>query len=224
MPTVSTPRSATRSITSRSSGGSNCDLDGQPAGFLHRGGALGDVQRAAVGRPRAAGGERHVDGAVEITRRNRDLGQLAGVFFGDGAPRLEGHTDAAERALVAVAPVGAGLEHGAGQRVEVQQGDLPVGDAVGGGRGRRTAAGTGLGPGDAADRPRRSPSLSSPSRRSSNGERGDARRVGVEGHRVVVDPQHADVRRARRRRPRPSVRTSARSPAACSRSDQIGGV
>ena len=56
MPTVSMPRSATRSITSRSSGGSNCVSTGSPLASFTAAAALGDVQRAAVGGAGAAGG------------------------------------------------------------------------------------------------------------------------------------------------------------------------
>src|SRR5262249_14918272 len=72
-----------------------------------------------------------VDRAVEVTGRYRDLGQLLWSLAGDGPAGRQRQADAAERTLVVVAPVGAVLDDGARHRVEVQQRDVPVGDAVG---------------------------------------------------------------------------------------------
>ena len=108
------------------------DLHREPGGVLDRPPAAGDVARAAVGRGRAAGGEGGVHRAVELLRGDRDLGELLGRLLHDGAARGQRDADPAEAALVGGVPVVAGLDDGAGHRVQVQQRDLPVRDAVGG--------------------------------------------------------------------------------------------
>ena len=106
------------------------DLHRHPAAaLLDRGRALGDVERAAVAAVERAGRERHVDRAVEVARGGAHLRQLGRRLDRD---RLlaAGQLDAAERALLGRVPVDALLHHRRGDRVEVQQRDLPIGNAV----------------------------------------------------------------------------------------------
>ncbi len=115
-------------------------LDRQPARLLDGLPAPRDVARPAVDAARTAGRQGGVDGAVQLAGGDGDLGEHRGGLLDDGAARLERQSDAAELALVVVAPVRAGLHHRAGEGVQVQQRDLLVGDAVRGRAGRRTAA------------------------------------------------------------------------------------
>ena len=109
------------------------DLHRQARGFFHGLTAAGRVQGAFVGAVGGAGGEGDVHRAVELFGGGGHLGELGRALDRHRVARGQRHADPAEPALVVVAPVGAGLEHGAGQRVEVHEGELPVGDAVGGG-------------------------------------------------------------------------------------------
>ena len=106
------------------------DFDGQARRRLHGLPALGHVEGALVAAVGGAGGQGDVHRAVELLGRCSHLGQLGGALHQHGAAGVQRHADPAEVALVLVAPVGAGLQHGAGQRVEVHEGELPVGDAV----------------------------------------------------------------------------------------------
>src|SRR5262249_57427895 len=116
------------------------DLNRQARRLAYRLGAAGDVERALVRRGGGAGGEGGVHRAVEFLGRDRDLGQHLRRLLRDGAAVRKRHPDPAERALVGVPPVGTRLDDRAGQGVQVQQGDLPVGDAVR--RGEVVVAGT----------------------------------------------------------------------------------
>ena len=221
MPTESTPMSPTSSMTSRSRGGSNWISTGSPEAVLDGLAAPGDVAGAAVDAVGAAGRQRGVDGAVELLGGAGDLGQLLGALLDDGASGVQRDPDAAERALVVVAPVGAGLHHRAGERVQVQQADLPVGDAVGGGQVVEPGAALGGGPGEpfAVPEDRRTP------RPRPSGRRGSpaAARV-VRGHRDrdTADPQHPGVRRARRLPAAARAGTSTRRPRGLQVHDQGG--
>ena len=123
------------------------DLHRQARRLLHGLTAAGRVQGALVGAVGGAGGEGDVHRAVELFGRGGHLGELGRALHRHRVARGQRHADPAEAALVVVAPVGAGLEHGAGQRVEVHEGELPVGDAVGGGEAVEAGAvgGGGLG-------------------------------------------------------------------------------
>ena len=129
IPTASTPARWTSSSTRRSSGGSNWTWIGQPAGLLDRRRAAADVHRAAIAAVERAGGQRHVDRVVEVARRGADLRQLRGRLDRDRLLAAR-ELDAAEPALLGRVPVDALLHHRGRDRVEVQQGDLPVRDAV----------------------------------------------------------------------------------------------
>ena len=76
MPTASTP--ARRDLVEHAQvvGRLELDLDRQPAGLLDRGRAAADVERAAVAPVERAGGQRDVDGVVEVARRGAHLGEL----------------------------------------------------------------------------------------------------------------------------------------------------
>src|SRR6185436_12293068 len=91
------------------------------------------VPSAAIHAVRAAGGEGRVHGTVELLRCRCHLSELLWTLLDDRAAGVQRDADATELALVVVAPVGAGLHHGARERVQVQKADLPVGDPVGGG-------------------------------------------------------------------------------------------
>ena len=123
-------RACTSSSTRSSSGGSNCTCTGIPPALLDRGRALRDVQRAAVAPVQRPGGERHVDRAIQVARGGAHLGELGRRLDRDRLLAAR-QLDAAERALLRRVPVDALLDDGRGDRVEVQQRDLPVRHAVG---------------------------------------------------------------------------------------------
>ena len=190
------PMSATRSMTSRSDGGSNCTCTGSPAASLTAAPHAADVQGAPVRGRGAAGGQRRVHRTVEVTRGDRDLGEHRRRLLGDRAARGQRDPDAAERALVAVAPVGAGLQDGAGHGVQVQQRDLPVGDAVG---GRQVVVlrdvGASVGARPAGPARRRRPSRRRPRARRRYGELCDVGRAGRNRRRHALDVEHPGVGR-----------------------------
>ena len=105
------------------------DLDREPARLLDRVRAARDVDRAAVAPVQRARGQRDVDGVVVVARRRAHLGQHR--------RRLDRHRllaarelDPAEPALLRRVPVDALLHDRGRDRVQVQQRDLPVRDAV----------------------------------------------------------------------------------------------
>src|SRR5829696_8872216 len=102
----------------------------QTGRLLDRMSASGDVPGAAVDPVGAPRRQCRVDGAVELLGCRGHLGQLLRALLDDGSTRVQGDTDPTELALIIVAPVRAGLNDGAGERVEVQQADFPVRDAV----------------------------------------------------------------------------------------------
>ena len=131
MPTESMPMSATWSMTSRSRRRLELHLDRQPGGLLDRLRRSAPTYRA----PRSGVAVLPVV-SVASTAPSRSRAATAtsasmrGGLLGDRAAVGKRDADAAEGALVVVAPVGAGLQHRAGHGVQVQQGDLPVRDAV----------------------------------------------------------------------------------------------
>ncbi len=100
------------------------------AALLDRRRALGDVERAAVAAVDRAGRQRHVDRAVEVARGGAHLGELRRGLDRDRLLAAR-QLDAAEGALLRRVPVDALLDDGRGDRVEVQQRDLPIRHAVG---------------------------------------------------------------------------------------------
>ena len=175
MPTESTPISWTCSSTEMSSGGSNWTSTGSPLASFIACAAPSDVHRALVVTVRGAGRQRHVHGTVQIARRYGDLSEVLWPLHRDRLAGLQRQLDPTEPAHVVGAPVHARLDDSARHRVEVQQGDLPVGDPVFGGE-------------VVVARP------SCPARRR------DALAVAVDGVRVVLRAEH--VRRLSRERRR----------------------
>ena len=131
MPTVSMPTVGHTVDHVEILGRLELGLDRKPAGFL-------DGRRALATYSAPRSGARVLP-VVRVTStapsRSRAAtatsASCAGVFFAVVRPACERDADATERALVALPPVGARLQHRARQRVEMQQRDLPVGDAVG---------------------------------------------------------------------------------------------
>ena len=64
----------------------------------------------------------------------RNFGELLRSLLHDRPASGQGHSDATELALIVVTPVRAGLDHRAGERIQVQQADLPVRNPVLGGQ------------------------------------------------------------------------------------------
>ncbi len=104
-------------------------LDGHAAGVLDRRRAARDVQRAAVAAVDRARRQRRVDRPVELVRGAADLGELRRGLDRDRLLAAR-QLDAAEAALLVRAPVDALLHDGRGDRVEMQERDLPVRDPV----------------------------------------------------------------------------------------------
>jgi hypothetical protein len=115
-------------------------FNGQAAGLLHRFGASCQVVRATVRAVSAPGCERDIDRPVQVTRRDGNLGEMFRPLDRDGSTRLKGQFDTTELTLVGRIPIRASLVDRAGQRVEVEQSDLPVGNTVG--RGQIVEAGS----------------------------------------------------------------------------------
>ena len=170
------------------------------AGVLDRRRAAGDVQRAAVAAVDRARRQRRVDGAVELVRGAADLGELRRRLDRDRLLAAR-QLDAAEAALLGRAPVDALLHDGRGDRVEVQQRDLPVRDPV-----RRLHV---VDPRAARQPDDADELLLAVQRRLGAVEAQRVRRaadvLGVLGHgqRQPADVQEQRVRRAARRRARP---------------------
>ena len=219
MPTASTPASRTCCSTDEVVGRLELHLHRQPARLLDRRRALGDVQRAAVAAVDRAGRQRRVHGAVEVARRRAHLGELRRRLDRDRL-RAARQLDAAEAALLVRAPVDALLHDGRGDRVEVQQRDLPVRDAVRRLTSRRSSAAAGSPPGRRSSSPRYSVgrALAEP-QRVGRGLR--EARVHGHGQRQPAHPHEAGVGRARRRRGGRAPRvvpdsSSTRTPSDCS--------
>ncbi|CAB4849717.1 unannotated protein [freshwater metagenome] len=169
------------------------DLDRKPAGLLHRRGALGDVTRTTVDTASATGGQGCVDGTVEIASSHGHLSEHLRGLLDDRATGVERNPDAAESALVGVAPVGAGLNHCGGKGIEVEQRDLLVGDSVGGLEVviARTLLRLGASEPDSIDVDAVSLVL------GAKGVRGVAHVRGGRCDAVALNPQHAEVGGAR---------------------------
>ena len=130
-------------------------LDRQARGLPDGMPASGDVASATVDAVGAPGGEGGVHRAVELLGGHRHLGELLRALLDDRAAGVQRDPDATEPALVVVAPVGAGLHHGARERVQVHQADLPVRHTVGGAEVVEAWALLGRRAGEPAGRPRR---------------------------------------------------------------------
>ena len=107
------------------------DLDRQPARLLDRVRAARDVDRAAVAPVQRARGQRDVDGVVVVARGRAHLGEHRRRLDRHGLLAAR-ELDPAEPALLRRVPVDALLHDRGRDRVQVQQRDLPVRDAVGG--------------------------------------------------------------------------------------------
>ncbi len=116
-------------------GGFALGLDGEIYSLFDGLGAFGKVGCAAIVGIGGTAGHHHVFDAVELDGCGGDFSKLSGSFAGNSAIGGEGLFDRTKLAnCIRVAVAHTGLLDGGGEYVvAVEEGDFPVGDAVGGG-------------------------------------------------------------------------------------------